>query len=190
MEYLFGNHSFIEEVKFKSRQPIDMCFQCQKCASGCSLLHFSDYTPNQILRLVQMGQKERVLSSSMIWVCTGCEICGARCPNGIKMSEVMDALRELAIKENYISEKKINTFNELFLESVKARGRIHEAAMMTLYKMKTRDLYSDVALGIKLFFKGKLPLLTKKVKAGKQIKAIFNRSEESNNQDSYSKCSV
>ncbi|MHB8157405.1 MAG: 4Fe-4S dicluster domain-containing protein [Desulfocucumaceae bacterium] len=189
MENLFGNQSFIKEVMMKSHQPINLCYQCQKCASGCSMLPFTDYTPNQVLRLIQLGQKQKVLNSSMIWMCTGCEICGARCPNGIKMAEVMDTLKELAIGENIIKEKRINTFNEVFLGSVKARGRIHEATMMAVYKLKTKDLFSDVDLGIKLFLKGKLPLLGKGVKARKQLKIIFNRSSDQHKRDSYDKCS-
>lgn len=190
MEKLFGSQPFIEEVKLKSHQPVDLCYQCQKCASGCSLLRYADYTPNQILRLVQLGQKNKVLQSSMIWLCTGCEICGARCPNGIKMAEVMDALKEIAIAENVIKEKNIQTFNEVFLGTVKSRGRIHEASMMAVYKLKTKDLFSDMDLGLKLFLKGKMPLLGKKVKAGKQIKDIFNRSTDKKRRANFDKCPV
>jgi len=115
----------------------------------------------------------------MIWICTSCEICGTRCPNDIKMAEVMDVLKELAIKENNIKEKRIQTFNAIFLNTVKSRGRIHEIMMMGKYKLKTGDLFSDTELGMKLFLKGKLPLLSKKVKALKTLKKIFDRSIDS-----------
>lgn len=189
MDKPFDNQSFIEEVKQRSHQPINLCFQCQKCASGCTMLKFADYTPNQILRMVQMGLKSNVLNSTMIWLCTGCEICGARCPNGIKMSEVMDTLKEIAIEQNVIKGKNINTFNDVFLSSVKSRGRVHEATMMAMFKMKTKDL-SDIDYGIKLFFKGKLPVIGKKVKARKQVKEIFNKSSDKKRRDSFDKYSI
>jgi len=58
MDNLFGNQQFMSEVKVKSGQDIDLCYQCQKCASGCSMARVADFTPNQILRMVQMGLKE------------------------------------------------------------------------------------------------------------------------------------
>lgn len=173
MVTLFDNHSFTEEVKNKSGQPIDLCMQCQKCASGCSMARFTDYTPNQILRFVQMGLKEKALNSSMIWLCCSCEICGARCPNGINMSDVMDSLKEIAIGENIIREKKVWLFNEVFLGTVKSRGRIHEAWMMTMYKIRSGDLFSDLDLGLKMLLKRKLPLSGKKIKDKKSLAALF-----------------
>ncbi|MCL6610690.1 MAG: 4Fe-4S dicluster domain-containing protein [Peptococcaceae bacterium] len=189
MENLFQNQSFAMEVRKKSGQPIELCYQCQKCASGCSMARYTDYTPNQILRFVQLGMKEKVLNSSMIWICSSCEICGARCPNEIKMAEVMDVLKHMAISENIIKEKNIYTFNDIFLNTVKSRGRIHELTMMSLYKLKTRDLFSDVEHGIKLFLKGKLPLLSRGIRNRKLLKDIFNRSIDSVNKDNFVKCS-
>lgn len=173
---MFSNQSFIEEVKTRSGQPIDLCFQCQKCASGCTMARFTDYAPNQILRFVQLGLKEKVLNSSMIWLCSSCEICGTRCPNGIKTFEVMDALKEIAISHNIVKERKVRLFNDVFLDSVRSKGRIHEALMMAHYKMKTGDLFSDLDLGLKLFLKRKLPLLGKKIRNRKRLKAVFERS--------------
>lgn len=189
MEGFLKSTAFIEEVGNKSGQPINLCFHCQKCASGCSMARFSDYSPNQILRFIQMGMKDRVLGSSMIWICSGCEICGARCPNGIKMSEVMDTLKEIAIEENVIREKNILSFHDTFLKTVAIRGRVHDLAMMAIYKLRTKDLFTDMDLGMKLFFKGKLPLMSKGVKNKKQLKLIFKRSAEAGKKGSPAKCS-
>ncbi|MFZ5595652.1 MAG: 4Fe-4S dicluster domain-containing protein [Bacillota bacterium] len=190
MEISLNDRSFAEEVKAKSGQPIDLCYQCQKCASGCTMTRFTDYTPNQILRMVQMGMKEKVLECSMIWICSSCEICGARCPNGIKMSEVMDALKEIAIRDNVaVREKNIKTFNDIFLGTVKTLGRVNDGILMGIYKVKTKDLFSDLDLGAKLIFKGKLPLITRTVKAKKQIRSIFNQSADHEKQSAFEKCS-
>ncbi|MFZ5643961.1 MAG: 4Fe-4S dicluster domain-containing protein [Bacillota bacterium] len=190
MDRMLDNQSFIEQVILKSHQPLNLCYQCQKCASGCTMLKYADFTPNQILRLVQMDQKSKVLNSSMIWLCTGCEICGARCPNGIKMAEVMDTLKEIAIEENVVKEKNIKLFNEEFLSSVKSGGRVNELMLIGFYKLKTKDLFSDVDLGLKLFLKGKLPLLAKGVKAKKQVKQIFEKSRDKRRRESFDKCSI
>ncbi len=165
--------SFLDEVREKSGQPIELCFQCQKCAAGCSMGRYADYSPNQIIRLLQLGFTEKVLNSNMIWLCTSCEICGARCPNGINMAEVMDTLKSIAISRNTISVQRVKKFHDSFLSSVKLNGRVHETSMMALYKLKTLDLFSDIDLGMKMFIKGKLHVLPKRVKNRQRIKKIF-----------------
>jgi heterodisulfide reductase subunit D len=63
-----------------------------------------EYGPDGILRLVEFGQWERALTSRDIWLCLGCEMCGAHCPNEIDMGQVMIALREMAAEQGYMRE--------------------------------------------------------------------------------------
>jgi len=60
-----------------------------------------EYGPDRILRLIQFGQQERLLSSRDPWLCLGCEMCGAFCPNEIDINEVMIALKEIAGEAGY-----------------------------------------------------------------------------------------
>lgn len=167
---------FFNEVREKSGQPIELCYQCQKCASGCIATGFADYYPNEIIRLVQLGQKERVLNSSSIWICSSCETCGARCPNGINTAEVMDTLKEMAIAAGMVKEKNINLFHNTFLGSVRSHGRVHETSMMVFYKLKSGDLFSDMDVGLKMFLKGKMPLLPHGIKAKGKLRDIFSKT--------------
>jgi heterodisulfide reductase subunit C len=177
LSFLNGEkRSFFNAVKEMSRQPIELCYQCQKCASGCIATEYADYYPNEILRMVQFGQKERVLNSSSIWICSSCETCGARCPNGINIAEVMDALKEMAIRENKVKEKNIHLFHTIFLGSARANGRVHEATMMAIYKIKSGDLMSDMDIGLEMFRKGKLPVLPHRIKAKRQLRKIFDKT--------------
>lgn len=168
--------NFFAEVREKSGQPIELCYQCQKCASGCIATEYADYYPNEIIRMVQFGQKDRALSCSSIWICSSCETCGARCPNGINIAEVMDALKEMSIKENKVKEKKIHLFHTVFLNSARSHGRVHEGTMMAFYKIKSGDLMSDMDIGWEMFKKGKLPLLPHRIKARGKLRKIFDKS--------------
>ena len=38
------------------------CYQCQKCSAGCPVVFAMDYKPNQIMQMVSLGMKERVLN--------------------------------------------------------------------------------------------------------------------------------
>lgn len=168
--------SFYREIREKSGQPIELCYQCQKCASGCIANEYADFYPNEILRMIQLGQKEKALSCSSIWICSSCETCGARCPNGINTRAVIDVLKEKAIAEGMVKEKRIKLFHDVFLKSVQSNGRVHEPLMMGIYKLKSGDLFSDIDIGLKLFSKGKLPLLPSRIKNKRVLKNIFRQS--------------
>lgn len=171
---LNGQSEFAREVTERSGQQIQLCYQCRKCASGCPMGEFSDYYPNQILRLIQFGQKEKVLKSKAIWLCFSCETCGARCPNDINIAEVMDTLREMAHRERVPAAiKNALIFHQVFLNSVKNRGRVHETFMMMGYKLKSGDIFSDLNIGLKMFQKGKLPIFAGGVKKNGEVKKMF-----------------
>ena len=62
-----------------------LCYQCVKCTSGCPMAEHFDYTPNQIMRAVQLGQEE-ILSSRTLWLCASCNVCTTRCPQGLDVA--------------------------------------------------------------------------------------------------------
>jgi len=56
-----------------------------------------DILPNQIIRLLQLGLEEEALGAETIWYCAACLTCVARCPKGVDVARVMEALREVAM---------------------------------------------------------------------------------------------
>jgi ferredoxin len=57
------------------------CFQCGTCTSDCPVARFSDtYRPRTIIRMAQLGLKDRVLNSDTLWLCAACFTCTDRCP--------------------------------------------------------------------------------------------------------------
>ncbi|MBN1811084.1 MAG: (Fe-S)-binding protein [Anaerolineae bacterium] len=93
--------SFTDLVNDLSGQTIQLCYHCHKCTAGCPSAFAMEYGPDRILRLIQLGQRERLLSSRDPWLCFSCEMCGAHCPNDIDINEVMIALKEIAGEEGY-----------------------------------------------------------------------------------------
>jgi len=86
----------LEEV---SGQDAMACYQCGKCSAGCPAAAFMDQLPNQIIRLVQLGLVREALESDTIWYCAACQSCYARCPKGVDLSRLMEALRDIALGE-------------------------------------------------------------------------------------------
>lgn len=87
----------IEEI---SGEQISKCFQCGKCSAGCPSVDSMDILPNQIIRLLQIGEKDEVLASRTIWVCDSCFTCESRCPKGIDVARVMEAARQVILRAN------------------------------------------------------------------------------------------
>lgn len=171
------NLSFVDQVNQASGQVVQRCYHCFKCTAGCPITPFMDYGPDRVLRMVQLGLKDRLLSSSTIWLCAACEACATRCPNDIDIARVMDALRHMALAEGYsVGEKTISNFHRLYLALIKRFGRMHEATLMGIHKLRSGDLFSDLGAGMRLFFMGKLPLLPHRIKGIKEIGAIFDQT--------------
>lgn len=91
--------AFVENVRDISLQKIMSCYQCGKCTAGCPLAHKMDYTPQEMMRLCQLGEIEELLKSNAIWLCTSCFQCGTRCPKGIEVHRVFEALRSIALRD-------------------------------------------------------------------------------------------
>jgi heterodisulfide reductase subunit C len=56
-----------------------------------------DMLPNQVIRLAQLGI-ESALDSQTIWTCAACLTCVSRCPKGIDLPRVMEAMRLIAME--------------------------------------------------------------------------------------------
>jgi len=88
---------FVRKVEEISGQNLYACYQCGKCSAGCLFAGHMDALPNQVLRLVQLGD-ESALALSAPWVCAACLVCGVRCPKGVDIAKTMEALRLLALR--------------------------------------------------------------------------------------------
>jgi heterodisulfide reductase subunit C2 len=170
---------FLEEVVKASGVDIRACYQCQKCSAGCPVASAMDILPNQVIRQIQYGRRERVLGSRSIWVCASCQTCSVRCPNAIDFARVMDGLRHLAMRSKIAAaEREIPVFHQAFLDSIRSKGRVHELSLIMRFKMKTRDFLKDAGLGWLMFRRGKIKVLPPGATGGKEVKAIFDACEK------------
>jgi heterodisulfide reductase subunit C len=104
----------IEEI---SGEKVFRCMQCGSCSAGCPMHDRMDVAPNQIWKLLQMGETEAVKNSSSIWACFSCFTCGLRCPKGIDLAKVMEAVRQLLLRKR-LDHADGNTIPRETLEEV------------------------------------------------------------------------
>lgn len=170
--------AFLAVVEAQSGQPVSRCFQCRKCTLGCPLAFAMDYTPNQVLRMVQLGLEEELMRSRTIWVCAACQTCTARCPNDIDIAHLMDTLRQLSHASGVApAEPNVVAFHEAVLSSIRRHGRLFELGMVARYKLSTRDFLGDARLGWEMFRRGKLKFLPAGVRARGEIRAMFEKQQ-------------
>ena len=90
---------FVRKVEELSGQKLLACYQCGKCSAGCPAAPEMDILPNQVIRYAQLGLKDELLSAKSVWVCASCYTCNVRCPKGIKIAEVMEAVRQVLLRK-------------------------------------------------------------------------------------------
>ncbi len=91
---------FVARVEAISGQDVLACYQCGKCSAGCPAVPQADLLPNQVLRFIQLGLEDELRRARTPWLCATCLVCNVRCPKGIRIAEVMEAVRLLQLRGN------------------------------------------------------------------------------------------
>ena len=182
---LTPDYRLLEQVEAVGPFQTGACFQCRKCTNGCPVTFAMDFYPDEVIRMVILGQREAVLACQTIWVCAACETCTTRCPNDVRISELMDCLKEMALHESVpAAQPRILALHETFLNNIKKRGRLYETTLLPAYLLKSRLLLDkwnsgawryDLNLGRRMLSKGRLPLMPKSIKGKREVREILSR---------------
>jgi len=102
---------FVAKVEELSGQNLLACYQCGKCSAGCPAISQMDLPPNQVIRYAQLGLKDELINSNTMWICASCLTCNVRCPKGINIAEVMEALRQVLLRQrkDHVDINKLST---------------------------------------------------------------------------------
>jgi heterodisulfide reductase subunit C len=170
---------FKKIIDHVARQRVDLCWHCWSCSNGCPFADHMDLLPNQVLRLVQLNQREAVLGCRTIWICVGCHTCSMQCPNAIDVAAVMDALRQMAIHDGIThAEKDIFKFHRYVYESIQKHGRLNKLEALSRFKIGSGRIFSDLQAGLKMLTRGKLDLRPHNIDDSQALAAIFDHYDE------------
>ena len=117
------------------------CYQCGTCTAVCPVACLLGvYRPNKIIHLAKLGIRN-VAHSNAIWLCASCNLCTKNCPQGVKVKDVMHALKDLAIEDGYAPE-----FSKEFITKKGMFSRFEEILSVLREEIPTPITYSWLCL--------------------------------------------
>jgi len=104
---------FSEAVAKAGGEKINLCIQCGTCTASCPSGRRTAFRTRQLIRRALLGFREPVLSDKDLWLCTTCFTCLERCPRGVDPTDVILAIRNLAVQSGHMQDRHRLTANQL-----------------------------------------------------------------------------
>ena len=87
---------------------LSRCFSCGACSGICPVSQaIPEFDPRKIIHMIRMGLKDKLLSSNLLWYCSSCQSCVFVCPQDVRFAEIVKALWQMALDQDYISEQDL-----------------------------------------------------------------------------------
>ena len=176
-----STNGFLEEVcSFPGAETLHACIQCGTCSGSCPVAREMEYGPRQINAMVRAGMRDEVLCTNSMWLCLSCYLCTERCPRGVKVTDIMYALKRLAIRhngDNYWAPTPV--LERTFVDCVNLTGRLPEMGVTGGYYWRTNPLkaLTMIPLGLKLLSHHRLLLVPRKVKGIRELRAMIGKAQ-------------
>ena len=173
---------FLRQVEaIPAGERIKRCIQCGTCTGSCPVSYAMDISPRQLIALFRAGELETIMKSRSIWICASCYACTTRCPSGIKITDVIYALKRTVMEKGYESQApQVQVLAKLFIDNLMSYGRLHEGTLIRKYYMKTGifKLFGFIPLVKKMLETKRLALFPKKIKEHQSLSRIIKKAQE------------
>lgn len=81
-----------------SGENVKLCMQCATCSGMCPMTAEMDYGPRRVMHMAQFGLQQQLATINTYWKCASCHACTVKCPRGIDIAKVMEALRQQTLR--------------------------------------------------------------------------------------------
>ena len=184
--------SLLAEVTKRSGQNLQACYQCRRCAAGCPVGEETGVTPDRLIRMIVVGDREEALNNLLVWKCVACYTCGTRCPNNIQTARITETLKQMAKKAHTKPlTPRVADFHSAFMTSTRHLGRFNEIEALAIYETKTAikelsqgkvkavidEMIGQARLALDMMKKKRLHLGVDRVKARSEVQALFAKAK-------------
>lgn len=90
----------VARVAELSGENVAKCMQCGTCSAVCPMVESMGFTTRQGILYLQFGRIEEVMDARIGEYCASCHTCQVRCPRGIEVPRVFEAVRLLTLRQN------------------------------------------------------------------------------------------
>jgi len=187
-----GAQTLLREVMERSSQNLLACYQCRRCAAGCPVGEETGVTPDRLIRMILLGDRDEALSNLLVWKCVACYTCGTRCPNDIQTARITETLKQMS-KEEHLEplRPRIADFHSSFMKATEHMGRFNEIEGMGRYEAKTaikelkkgnvgaviNEMKNQAKLGMTMMKKKRMHFKFDKVKNRAEVKALYRKAK-------------
>jgi heterodisulfide reductase subunit C len=173
----------MEEVNLASAgiARLEMCIQCGTCGGSCPSASDMEHTPRMLFAMIRAGMRNEVLKSNTPWICVSCYNCVVRCPQNIRITDVMYTLKSMAIQGKLYQESNGPDFSMTFVDMVENYGRSFEIGLATRYYLKHlpfKRISGMAPMGMGMLSKRRMPMTPKRIENIGQLKSILDRAKE------------
>lgn len=88
----------IKKLNELSGENVKLCMQCATCSGMCPMTAEMDYGPRRVMHMAQFGLSKQLAGINTYWKCASCHACTVKCPRGIDIAKVMEALRQQSLR--------------------------------------------------------------------------------------------
>jgi heterodisulfide reductase subunit C len=171
----FYREKLVKRVQTDVRE----CYQCGNCTAGCPAAFTFDHTPNQIMRMLQVGLVDEVLDSKAVQLCVQCLTCTARCPRNVDIAGIFEDLKTIAVAQERRVPEHVKTFNKAFVSAIGHFGRLPEFYDMATFfvgTMNPKIAMGDAPLAIPMLLKRKMKLVPRRAKGSAEVSRICKKT--------------
>lgn len=173
--------AFLEEIdRIPGGSRLKQCIQCGTCSGSCPVTYAMDFSPREVVALFRAGAIETLLRSRTIWICASCYNCTIRCPAQIKITDLLYALKRIALEKKIFPKKfPVYALSESFAGMVKKYGRNHETGLLRKYFFRTSPMAMLRRAGdaFVLWRRGRLAMRGEKIKGLRGLQRMIARAE-------------
>lgn len=171
---------FLEQVaNIPGGRRISRCLQCGTCTGSCPVSYAMDLSPRAVIARFRAGDIAAVLRSRTIWLCASCYACTVRCPAGIKVTDILYALKRMTADRRLMPRAFAPlAMAEGFVGMVRRFGRNSEPWLLAGYYLRVRfaGMLPNLGMALRLLLRGRLPLVPTRIRGHAALRRILERA--------------